>query len=48
MVDRNSLAYKTGRFAGRLLLMGLGYIVGKRWGRKPIHKSFPEKKNNKK
>lgn len=44
MVDRDSPAYQAGRVAGRLLLLGLGYILGKRWGRKPMDKSFPEKK----
>ena len=45
MVDRNSPAYKAGRLVGRLILIGLGYIAGKRWGRKPIDKSFPKKNN---
>jgi len=44
MVNRDSPAYQAGRVAGRLILLGLGYIFGKRWGRKPIDKSFPEKK----
>ena len=44
MVNRNSPAYKTGRFVGRLILIGLGYVLGKRWGRRPINKGFPEKK----
>ena len=42
-VYRESPAYKTGRIVGRLILVGLGYIFGKRWSRKPIDKSFPEK-----
>ena len=44
MVNKDSPAYKAGRLVGRAILMGLGYILGKRWGRKPIDKSFPEKK----
>ena len=44
MVNRDSPAYLAGRVAGRLILIGLGYMIGKRWGRKPIDKSFPEKK----
>jgi|APDOM4702015248_1054824.scaffolds.fasta_scaffold192730_2 hypothetical protein len=44
ILNRNSLAYRTGRLAGKIILLGLGYIVGKRWGRKPIEKGFPEKK----
>ena len=44
MVNRNSSAYQAGRLAGRIVLIGLGYILGKRWGRTPIDKSFPEKK----
>lgn len=43
MVNRQSPAYKAGRVAGRLILLSLGYILGKSWGRKPIDKSFPEK-----
>ena len=45
MVNRDSPAYKAGRLVGRLVLIGLGYIAGKRWNRKPIDKSFPKKKN---
>lgn len=44
MVNKNSTAYQAGRLVGRLVLITLGYIVGKRWGRKPLDKSFPEKK----
>ena len=44
MVNRDSPAYQAGRLVGRLLLIGLGYLIGKRYGRKPIDKSFPEKK----
>ena len=44
MVNRDSPAYQSGRIVGRIFLVGLGYMVGKRWGRKPIDKSFPEKK----
>ena len=43
MVNRDSLPYKAGRIVGRLILIGLGYVVGKHWGRKPIDKSFPLK-----
>ena len=43
MVNRDSPAYQAGRIIGRLILIGLGYIVGKRWGRKLIDRSFPEK-----
>jgi hypothetical protein len=46
MVDRTSPAYQAGRIVGRLLLIGLGYFLGKRWGRRPIDKGFPEKNNN--
>jgi len=44
MVDRNSPVYQTGRIVGRLVLVGLGYILGKRLGILPIDKGFPEKK----
>ena len=44
MVDRSSSAYQAGRIVGKVILVGLGYMLGKRWGRKPIDKSFPEKK----
>jgi hypothetical protein len=43
MVDRNSPAYNAGRFVGKIILIGLGYLLGKRWGRRPIDKGFPEK-----
>lgn len=44
MVNRDSPSYQAGRIVGRCILIGLGYMLGKRWGRKPIDKSFPEKK----
>ena len=44
MVNRDSTAYKAGLIVGRFVLIALGYIVKKHWGRKPIDKSFPEKK----
>ena len=44
MVNRESPAYVTGRFVAKLLLIGLGYVLGKNWGRRPIDKGFPEKK----
>jgi hypothetical protein len=43
MIDRSSPAYRAGRFVGRLVLIGLGYMLGKRWGRRPLEKGFPEK-----
>ena len=44
MVNRDSTAYQAGRIVGKLILVGLGYLLGKHWVRKPIDKSFPEKK----
>ena len=44
MIDWNSPAYTAGRFIGRIILIGLGYIVRKCWGRRTIDKGFPEKK----
>ena len=44
MVNRNSKAYRIERFVGKLILIGVGYIAGKRWRQKPINKGFPEKK----
>jgi hypothetical protein len=42
-MDRDSLGYRAGRLAGKLILVGIGFLFGKRWGRKPIKKAFPEK-----
>jgi len=42
MVNRNSKAYRTGRLIGRLGLIVLGYLLGKRWGRRPLDE-FPKK-----
>lgn len=42
-IDRNSPAYRAGRFVGKLILIGVGYVLGKRWGRRPIDKGFPKK-----
>lgn len=44
MINRDSPAYKAGRVVGKLILISFGYVLGKRWGKKPIDKSFPEKK----
>lgn len=44
MINRDSPAYNAGRLAGKLVLLGLVYLLGKRWGQKPIDKSFPKKK----
>jgi hypothetical protein len=43
MLNRDSPSYKAGRIVGRLVILGLGYMLGKYWGRKPIDKSFPKK-----
>lgn len=42
MVNKNSKAYRVGKFIGRFGLIVVGYICGKRWGRRPIN-DFPEK-----
>lgn len=44
MINRESTAYRIGRFCGKLVLIGLGYLIGKRWTQRPINKGFPEKK----
>jgi len=43
MVNKDSIAYRAGRLVGRVVLISIGYVLGKRWGRKPIDKSFPKK-----
>lgn len=42
MVNKNSTAYKVGRVIGRFGLIIIGYLFGKRWGRRPID-DFPKK-----
>ena len=42
VINRNSKAYRAGRFVGKLVLIVAGYVCGKRWGRRPIN-DFPEK-----
>lgn len=44
MVNRDSRAYTAGRFVGRIILIKLGYVLGKPLGRRPIEKGFPQKK----
>ncbi len=44
MVNRDSPTYQAGCLVGSLI--SLSYIIGKRWGRKLIDKSLPEKKIN--
>lgn len=42
MVHKNSLGYRFGRFLGKATLIAIGYLIGKRWGRKPIDEGYPE------
>ena len=43
MINRNSWAYMVGRGVGRVFLIGIGYLIGKKlWKQKPIDQ-FPEK-----
>ena len=42
-MNLDSLAYRAGRLVGKVVLISLGYIMGKRWKQKPMDKSFPEK-----
>lgn len=42
MVNKDSYGYRIGRLIGKAILLTVGYLVGKRWGRKPMDKSFPE------
>lgn len=42
MVNRNSKAYSFGKFLGRCALVGIGFVLGKRWGRRPID-DFPQR-----
>ena len=43
MINRNSKAYRFGKFVGRIALIGVGYLLGKRWGRRPLD-NFPERR----
>ena len=42
MVNRDSKAYRFGKFCGRVVLIGIGYLIGKRWGRRPIDDFRPK------
>jgi hypothetical protein len=44
MSNRNSFGYAVGKFLGRIAVLGLGYILGKKWGQKPIDKGYPKRK----
>lgn len=44
MVDRNYTGYAIGKFLGRVIILITGYILGKKWRKKPINKGFPERK----
>lgn len=37
MVNKNSKAYRMGRFVGKIGLIVVGYFCGKKWGRRPIN-----------
>lgn len=32
VINRNLFGYKSGRFVGKLLILGLGYFFGMKWG----------------
>jgi hypothetical protein len=42
MIDKNSFAYRCGRFFGKVVLVSIGYLLGTRLGRREINKGFPE------
>ena len=44
MMNRNSLPYRISRVVRKVFLIGVRYMLGKRWGHCPI-KSFPERRN---
>ena len=46
MRNRDSLGYAVGKFLGRMAILGLGYILEKKWGQRPIDKGYPKKKIN--
>jgi hypothetical protein len=41
-IDRDSFAYRCGRWAAKAVLIAAGYLVGRRWGRRPIDKFKPK------
>lgn len=43
MLNRNSKAYRLDRAVSRIIFLDAGYLLGKRWGRRPIDQ-FPPKK----
>ena len=43
MINRDGMGYRLGRLAGRISLIVIAYVFGKKVGRKPIDK-FPKKK----
>ena len=43
MINRNSFPYRAGKFCGRVALLVVGYLIGRKIGQKPIDK-FPKKK----
>lgn len=43
MVNKNSYGYRVGHLIGKAILLTAAYFLGKRWGKKPMDKSFPEK-----
>jgi CDP-diglyceride synthetase len=37
------VGYRFGRFLGKTTLIIVGYLIGRRWGRKSIDEGYPEK-----
>ena len=44
MVNRNLWRYSAVKFTAKITLIIIGYLIGKRWGRRPIEKGFSEKR----
>lgn len=41
-MDKNSWGYWSGKWAAKVTILIAGYLLGQKWGRKPIDKGYPE------
>jgi len=44
MVKQDSLGYRVGKLIEQIAILGIDYILVKKWGQKPIDKGYPKKK----
>ena len=45
VINRNSWGYTAGRVAAKVTLLFLGFLIGKKYTQRPLHRGYPPKKS---